>query len=80
MSKVTRQIRINAPEEKVWEVLADFGGVYRWAPAILSSYATTQASGGVGEGRHCEVAGFGGIDEEIVERARWSAPRFPLLP
>ena len=66
MSKLTRQIRINAPVEKVWEVLADFGGVSKWAPTVTESYSTTEANGGIGAGRHCEVIGFGGIEEEIV--------------
>ena len=72
MTQVSSQIRIDAPKEKVWEVLADFGGVSRWAPTVLDSYSTTGANGGVGAGRHCDVKGFGGIEEEIV---RWEAGR-----
>ena len=67
MSTVTRQIEINAPVEVVWEAIADFGGVYKWAPNVTSSYSTTEANEGVGAGRHCEVPGVGGIDEEIVD-------------
>jgi len=67
MTTVSRQIEINAPADEVWGAIADFGGVYKWAPNVTSSYSTTEANGGVGAGRHCEVPGFGGIDEEIVE-------------
>ncbi len=67
MSTVTKQTKINAPANEVWGAIADFGGVYKWAPNVSSSYSTTEANGGVGAGRHCEVPGFGGIDEEIVE-------------
>ncbi len=67
MSTVTRQLEINAPVDEVWEAIADFGGVYKWAPNVTSSYSTTEANEGVGAGRHCEVLGFGGIDEEIVD-------------
>ena len=67
MSTVTKQTKINAPANEVWGAIADFGGVYKWAPNVASSYSTTDANGGVGAGRHCEVPGFGGIDEEIVE-------------
>ncbi len=66
MTTVSRQIEINAPADEVWGAIADFGGVYKWAPNVTSSYSTTEANGGVGAGRHCEVPGFGGIDEEIV--------------
>ncbi len=67
MSTITRQTKINAPANEVWGAIADFGGVYKWAPNVASSYSTTEANGGVGAGRHCEVLGFGGIDEEIVD-------------
>lgn len=67
MSTVTKQTKINAPANEVWGAIADFGGVYKWAPNVASSYSTTEANGGVGAGRHCEVPGFGGIDEEIME-------------
>ncbi len=67
MSTVTRQVEINVPADEVWRAIADFGGVYKWAPNVASSYSTTEANGGVGAGRHCEVPGFGGIDEEIVD-------------
>ena len=67
MTTVTQQIEINASADEVWGAIADFGGVYKWAPNVTSSYSTTEANGGVGAGRHCEVQGFGGIDEEIVD-------------
>lgn len=67
MSKLTIQVKINAPAEKVWEVVADFGSVSKWAPNVTNSYSTTEANGGVGAGRHCDVVGFGAIEEEIVE-------------
>ena len=67
MSTVKGQIEINAPVDVVWEAIADFGGVYKWAPNVTSSYSTTEANEGVGASRHCEVPGVGGIDEEIVD-------------
>ena len=67
MKQVSRQIKINARKEKVWEVLADFGGVSNWAPTVVSAYSTTEANGGVGAGRHCEVKSLGSIEERIAE-------------
>ncbi|MCH7998933.1 MAG: SRPBCC family protein [Chloroflexi bacterium] len=67
MSKITKQITINAPAEKVWDIVADFGSISKWAPNVTNSYSTTEANGGVGAGRHCDVVGFGAIEEEIVE-------------
>ena len=67
MSKLTKEVTINAPKEKVWEVLADFGGVARWAPTINHAVTTSEASSGVGCERECDVAGFGKVKERIVE-------------
>ena len=72
MVKIEAQIEIDAPVEQVWEVLADFGGVYRWAPSVTNSYATSEANSGPEASRHCDIAGFGGIEENITE---WSEGR-----
>ena len=67
LSKITVTVQIDAPAEKVWETIADFGGISNWAPNVLSSYSTTPNNGGVDAARHCEVAGFGGVDERIID-------------
>ncbi len=70
MTQVIRQIKINAPKEKVWEVLADFGAVANWAPTISESHSTTEATRGVGAERACEHEKMGHIEERIVS---WDA-------
>ena len=67
MKKVEAQIVIDAPVQKVWEVLADFGGVYRWAPSVTNSYTTSENNSGPEASRHCDIAGFGSIEENITE-------------
>ncbi len=67
MVKVEAQIVIDAPVQQVWEVLADFGAVYRWAPSVSNSYSTSESSSGPEASRHCDVVGFGGIEETITE-------------
>ena len=67
MNKVDGQILIDAPVQSVWEVLADFGAVYQWAPSVTQSYSTSENSSGPGASRHCDIAGFGGVDEDITE-------------
>ena len=67
MNKVEGQVVIDAPVEKVWEVLADFSDVYRWAPSVTKSYSTSESSSGPEASRHCEIAGFGGIEETITQ-------------
>ena len=67
MNKVDSQIIIDAPAQQVWEVLADFGSVYRWAPSVTDSYATSDNNSGLEAARHCDITGFGGIEESITE-------------
>lgn len=62
---ITRQI--DAPVEKVWEVLDDFGDIQRWNPGVVSSELTS--SGPVQEGatRSCDFTPFGSVNERIDE-------------
>ncbi|MCH7624755.1 MAG: SRPBCC family protein [Chloroflexi bacterium] len=69
MTKVSAEIVIDAPAERVWEVLADFGSVYKWAPGVTESHSTSSSNSGADAARHCEVPGFGGIEEFVTE---WS--------
>jgi uncharacterized protein YndB with AHSA1/START domain len=66
MSKVTRQVTINAPQEKVWEVLADVGGIYKWNPGVSYSHSTSENDQGEGATRHCDLQNAGGYLEEKV--------------
>ena len=67
MSQITKKITINAPVERVWEVLADIGGIANWAPQINHAVTTTEGNPGVGSERQCDVAGFGTVTERFVE-------------
>ena len=67
LNKVEGQIVIDAPVQTVWNVLADFGSVYWWAPSVTNSYSTSDNSSGSEASSHCDIAGFGGIDEYITE-------------
>jgi ribosome-associated toxin RatA of RatAB toxin-antitoxin module len=58
---------INAPLDKVWAILSDFNDVYTWAPTVTESYALNTKNQQVGAARHCEIKGFGGIDEVITQ-------------
>ena len=66
MPEITRQVKINAPREKTWEILADWGAVSNWAPTITESHTTTEAKRGVGSIRSCDHTQMGNIEEEIV--------------
>jgi len=66
MPEITRQVKINAPKEKTWEILADLGAVSNWAPAVTESHMMTEAKRGVGAIRSCDHTRMGNIEEEFV--------------
>jgi len=64
---VGTKIVIDASRDKVWQVLEDFGNVYTWAPGVSVSHQIGDKEIGVGAGRHCQLDGFGAIDEYITQ-------------
>lgn len=65
MPAFTIDRHIDAPVERVWEVLDDFGAISRWNPGVKVS--TLTSSGAVQEGstRTCELTPFGSVHERI---------------
>ena len=74
MSTFSTRIQINAPKEKVWEVLAELGDVYKWNPGVSHSYSTSESSQGEGVTRHCDLQSSGrniGYLEERLPAIGW---------
>jgi carbon monoxide dehydrogenase subunit G len=67
MTTIIREISINASQQKVWDILADFGGIYKFNPGVSKSYSTSTANGGVGATRHCDLLPAGAVEERIIE-------------
>ena len=73
MSKVDARIVIDAPVQHVWEVLADFGGVYQWAPTATDSNTFSETCSGPEAWGYCNIAGLTIIDQYRFEAATiWS--------
>jgi len=51
MSRIIKRIVINASTDKVWQTLADFGSVEKWAPTVVASHCSTETKSGVGAKR-----------------------------
>ena len=67
MSTTNFETSINAPKEKVWEILADFSGIYKWAPLVTNSTSITADNSGLGCERTCEIQNMGSIIERVTE-------------
>lgn len=60
---ITRQL--DAPPQKVWEVLDQFGDISQWTSGVKSSELTSEGPVREGSTRHCDFAPMGGVDERI---------------
>ena len=70
MATFSKQIKINAPKNRVWEILSDLGGIYKWNPGVSNSYLTSDDSDGEGGSRHCDLQnGKGGNIGYLEERS-----------
>lgn len=68
MKHVSGTVQIDAPTQRVWEVLADFGNINTFNPGLTASYLTGDDTSGVGATRHCDLTVPGAsIEERIVE-------------
>jgi len=64
---VESTVQINAPAEKVWELLDDFGGVEKFSFGVEKSPIVSEKDSGVGAKRHCVFYDKTSVMEEIIE-------------
>ena len=67
--QINKDIEINAPIEKVWQVLGhEFASAYKWSSAITHSEAldTETLNGSTCTERGCSIEGFGEIKEKLT--------------
>jgi hypothetical protein len=62
---MVKRVEVAAPPEATWRVIADFGAVASWAPAVVDAHCTTELSSGVGCGRSL-TSSTGEVVEEVV--------------
>lgn len=67
MTRVTIDLRIDVPKEKVWDVVADLGSVSVWNPALAGSHYTSEAKEGLEAARHCDFPDGGYVKERTLE-------------
>lgn len=66
MSSFATKTIIDASPDEVWQALSDIGLIHRWNPGVTDSYTTSEAAGGVGAARHCDLGGTKFLKEEVV--------------
>jgi len=66
MSTIKQSVIVEANKQKVWEVLKDFGGVYRWHPKVETSPLHSANNEGIGAKRTCNFYDGTSVDEEVT--------------
>jgi len=64
---VTSEIKIDAPPDKVWSVIADLGGIYKWNPGVVKSHSTSELTQGEGATRHCDLDEKNQLEERAFD-------------
>ncbi len=67
MTQISSEIRINAPKEKVWAIIADLGAVQNFHPGVQKSYYSSENQKGLGTSRVCELPNGWAIEERATE-------------
>ncbi len=66
MIRISGQILIDAPVEKVWAVLADLTTVQNYSPGVAAARYTSRHHEGLDARRHCDLRPKGHVEERIV--------------
>jgi ligand-binding SRPBCC domain-containing protein len=67
MTTVSATIHIDAPTERVWEIVADLGAVATFHPYVTHSYYSSQSKAGPGARRVCELGSKMAVEETAVD-------------
>ena len=67
MTTIQREVRINARQASVWDVLADLGAIVNFHPFVINSFYTSDTPHGEGASRVCEFGDGLAIEETAVE-------------
>ena len=67
MTVLENSVRIDAPPEKVWSVLASLDVLDRYDPGVLKSEVVTPSRQGPGAARRCDLKPGGWFKERVAE-------------
>jgi hypothetical protein len=67
MTTVSATIHIDAPTERVWEIVADLGAVATFHPYVTHSYYSSQSKAGPGARRVCKLGPKIAVEETAVD-------------
>jgi ligand-binding SRPBCC domain-containing protein len=78
MTVFENAIRIEAPPEKVWSVLASLDALERYDPGVARSEIVSETKGGPGSARRCDLVPGGWFKERVADWRPHEALSFEL--
>ena len=66
MTHIAGEVHIDAPKDRVWDILADLGGIKNFSPGVTDSHYNPGDERGVGASRHCDLKPFGSVEETAI--------------
>ncbi len=66
MTKVIREVLVNAYKENIWEILANLESVQQYDPGVTAARYLTEAKEGVDAARHCDLVDGDFVKERIT--------------
>lgn len=66
MSKIIVEKTVSRPVADVWEAISDFGGIYKFHPAVARSPLKGAQAGGIGAQRTCHFHDGNHVVEKVV--------------
>lgn len=67
MTTFSKQLNVQASQQKVWETMANLGDIYQFNPNVSKSYYNSDQKKGVGASRICELRPSGIVEETATE-------------
>lgn len=66
MTRITKNIQIEAPKTKVWETLSDLTTIQHYDPMVIQAHYTSYEKEGIGASRHCDLPEGTYVKERIT--------------
>lgn len=66
MTGVLREVKIDAPKDKVWATLADLAAIQNYNPMVARSYYSSDTRTRIGATHHCDFSPMGSVEERVV--------------
>ena len=67
MTSVKSEIKINTPKEKVWNIIADLGGIVKFHTFVTKSHYTSEQKEDVGSSRYCYILPSMELNEKVID-------------